>query len=267
LLVVFLVGFMAMLAAPALSKTRPNGQSAQCLSNMRALMSAWQMYAHDNSDRMVIAIHGGENLGGVGSATFGVGWVSGWQDWSTGTDNTNVALLVNARYSKLAPYIDQPNDYKCPVDRFVSAAQRARGMMQRARSYCSNIYVGDGNAEAGPVDPIYRHLRRNSEFLYPGPAETWVFLEEHPDSMNDLAFFSPHATSWIDLPSTLHFDSASFAFADGHSEMHRWQRSLAAGRAAQVLYNATAIGLATALRDPDIHWVAYGTPRVSTNSY
>jgi hypothetical protein len=40
-----------------------------------------------------------------------------------------------------------------------------------------------GNAEAGPWGAIYKHVRKGSDFIYPGPAETWVYLDEHPDSI------------------------------------------------------------------------------------
>jgi prepilin-type processing-associated H-X9-DG protein len=267
LVLVFVVAFMAVLAAPALCKTRPNSQSARCLGNLRALISGWQMYAQDNGDRMIISLHGAESVGGAGDPVLGAGWVSGWQDWTLSPDNTNSAFMVNTRYAKMAAYIDQTNTYKCPVDSYVGSLQRTRGWTRRARSYSDNLWVGDGNVESGVTDPIYRHVRRISEFFYPGPAEVWVYVDEHPDSINDAGFFAPHATSWVDVPTTLHGGSAPFAYADGHAEMHRWQSSLMSGRATQVLYSDTLIGIPTPIRDPDIHWVSFATPRNTSTSY
>ena len=62
----------------------------------------------------------------------------------------------------------------------------------------------------------------------PQPSRIFVFLDEHPDSINDGYFlnkwyYSPDDPSWIDLPASYHGGATSFSFADGHSESHRWQ--------------------------------------------
>ena len=118
---------------------------------------------------------------------------------TTSADNTNILFLTEDRSSRSASYLGRSKEvFKCPSDRYLSAAQRAKGWMQRARSYSVNIAVADGNAEAGPWEPIYRHVRKNSDLIIPGPGQTYVFVDEHPDSMNDPGLFNPHQTSWID---------------------------------------------------------------------
>jgi prepilin-type processing-associated H-X9-DG protein len=72
--------------------------------------------------------------------------------------------------------------------------------------------------------------KKTSEFIYPGATETWVYLDEHPDSINDAGFFNPHVSSWIDQPATYHNGAGGFAFADGHSEIHKWKASLSSLR-------------------------------------
>ncbi len=61
----------------------------------------------------------------------------------------------------------------------------------------------------------------------PNPVRIFVFLDEHPDSINDGYFlnkwvYRPDEPSWIDLPASYHNGGTSLAFADGHSETHRW---------------------------------------------
>ena len=55
---------------------------------------------------------------------------------------------------------------------------------------------------------------------------TWVFEDEHPDSLNDGYMIMPVAdgstNSWSDLPASYHNGAAGFSFADGHSEIHKW---------------------------------------------
>ena len=54
-------------------------------------------------------------------------------------------------------------------------------------------------------------------------AVRFVFLDEHPDSINDGYFINRgDYHQWLDLPASYHNGAASFSFADGHSEMHRW---------------------------------------------
>jgi prepilin-type processing-associated H-X9-DG protein len=51
-----------------------------------------------------------------------------------------------------------------------------------------------------------------------------VIWDEHPDSINDGFFVGSNlnGTQWNDLPASYHNRSGSFAFADGHSEVHKW---------------------------------------------
>jgi prepilin-type processing-associated H-X9-DG protein len=53
--------------------------------------------------------------------------------------------------------------------------------------------------------------------------DTFVFVDEHPDSINDGAFFSPQSKSqFVDIPATYHNRACGFSFADGHAEIHKW---------------------------------------------
>ena len=66
--------------------------------------------------------------------------------------------------------------------------------------------------------------------LAPQPSSLWVVLDENPDSVNDAAFavrMDPPwpATLWQDGVATYHGGGCGFAFADGHSEIHRWVNS------------------------------------------
>ena len=57
----------------------------------------------------------------------------------------------------------------------------------------------------------------------PQPTEIFVFLDEHPDSINDGYFLErDYYPEWHDLPGSYHNGSAAFSFADGHSTLHRW---------------------------------------------
>ena len=108
--------------------------------------------------------------------------------------------------------------------------------------------MGDGNAEAGPWDAIYKHIKKTSDFIYPGPTETWVYLDEHPCSINDAGFFNPGPGNWIDQPATYHNGANGIAYADGHSEIKKW-------RDPAILARNAAIGVGPRDRGVDLQWL------------
>jgi prepilin-type processing-associated H-X9-DG protein len=58
---------------------------------------------------------------------------------------------------------------------------------------------------------------------------TFVILDERQDSINDAYFVTEMdyypditRTKIVDFPASYHGRACGFAFADGHSEIHRW---------------------------------------------
>jgi prepilin-type processing-associated H-X9-DG protein len=207
-------------------------------------------------------------------------WVTGWLDWSTSTDNTNVTYLIDPRYATLSAYFARDKRiYKCPADVYISPTQRTLRWEERARSVSANVYVGKGNAwstaAGGPSGPnnltIYKGVAKAADLLIPGPARTWVYIDEHPDSMNDSGIFPPSApTNMPDVPATYHNGAAGVALADGHCEIHRWAGAMmnkprALGGMAGVGFNAMN-NFTTVLGDPDLFWLSYSSPRWSTRT-
>jgi prepilin-type processing-associated H-X9-DG protein len=93
--------------------------------------------------------------------------------------------------------------------------------------------VGDYNKTMHNVYGFtqYRLFLKATHFTRPGPALTWVFLDEHPDSINDGLFgvnMPPAATwpagnaAWDDVPASYHNGAGGLSFADGHAEIRKW---------------------------------------------
>jgi prepilin-type N-terminal cleavage/methylation domain-containing protein/prepilin-type processing-associated H-X9-DG protein len=273
LVVIAIIAILAALLLPALAKAKTKAQGISCMNNTRQLMLANHMYQGDNADTFPMAMHGGYVPGANDPNR---PWVTGWLDWTTASDNTNTIYLLNPQYAVLASYFGQAkNIYHCPADMFASPSQRALGWSTRCRSVSGNIYVGNGNAWAtgswgGPGGPnnltIYKGAAKSSDLTIPGPAGTWVYMDEHPDSINDAGAFSPDkATNIPDAPGTYHNGAAGFAFADGHAEIHKWKgptmnKSRSAGGLAGVSFNAQN-NYTCPVGDPDLYWYSYSSPR------
>jgi len=50
-----------------------------------------------------------------------------------------------------------------------------------------------------------------------------MLVDEDAAGLNDAAFaFGMEQAVWLDAPATYHNGGCGFAFADGHTESHRW---------------------------------------------
>jgi hypothetical protein len=247
--VLLLLALLTLVARPVRGASG-SIRAAVCMDNLRRLTAAWLLYAQDNGGRLV------GNYTGVFVPTPSAAerpWATGWLDWTTATDNTNTVYLTDSRYAALTPYSGKdPTVFQCPGDGYISAQQLSRGWLRRARSYVMNCYVGDGNAANGPIDSSYPIVRQITGFGALPPQNTFVFTEEHPDSINDpMLYTSMSASQWIDLPAAFHEGAGSFAFADGHHEIHVWRSATTLKPVTLGVYNAVTVPA----NDPDLAWM------------
>jgi prepilin-type N-terminal cleavage/methylation domain-containing protein/prepilin-type processing-associated H-X9-DG protein len=259
LVVIAIIAILAAMLLPALSKAKLRAEGISCMNNTKQVMLANHMYTGDNSEKFPGALHGGSAQSPVPDSP-AAPWVVGWLDWGTSQHNTNTLYLTDPRYSKLAVYFaSSKNLFKCPADRYLSSAQKNLGWTQRVRSISGNIVVGAGNAEDGPMDSAFVHVKKTSDLRLPGPAETWVYVDEHPDSINDAGLFAPYLAEWVDLPASYHGGACGFAFADGHSEIHKWR----VDTTKQPVKLIDLSRISVKANDPDVQWIRYRTPRKS----
>jgi prepilin-type N-terminal cleavage/methylation domain-containing protein/prepilin-type processing-associated H-X9-DG protein len=219
------VGVIALLAAlllPALARAKLSGHATVCLNNVRQLTLAWQLYADDHEDRIPYNL-GGDALGKAAARNDPLNWVNGIMSWELEPDNTNQTLLTRA---SLAPYYAvTPRICKCPSDRVLSSIQKNAGWEARTRSYAMNAMMGDaGEASRSGFNvnnPEYQQFFQTTAI--PDAAGYFVFIDEHPDSIDDGYFLNnPDEPEWMSLPASHHNGAASLSFADGHTELHRW---------------------------------------------
>ena len=222
LVVIAIIGMLAGLLWPALARTKAKAQGIYCLNNTRQLGLAWLIYSDDHGGRLAYNLGGDFTRTTVAPKT-NLNWVNNILNWELDADNTNTATITEA---SLASYIsDVVNAFKCPADHALSDLQKRAGWHRRVRSYSMNAMIGD----AGDLsregynlnNPAYVQFFKFSAI--PHPAQIFVFLDEHPDSINDGYFLNKaYYREWIDLPASYHNGAGTFSFADGHAESHRW---------------------------------------------
>ena len=223
LVVIAIIAILAGLLLPALAKAKQKANAVMCMSNGKQVTLAWRMYSEDNGDRIPFAY-----APDFPDANARYGWITGVLDFNGG-NRVNWDIDNNVSKSPLWPYCGkQPGIWKCPADRAtVTVSGQVRS---RVRSMSMNIWVGGNQGTDGGWGPTWKVYRKTADMIKPGPANTFVLLDEREDSINDGFFIVlmdgyPNAatTVMVDYPASYHNRAAGFSFADGHSEIHRWR--------------------------------------------
>lgn len=245
LVVIAIIAILAAMLLPALSKAKERAQAVGCMNNTKQIMLCWHMYADDSKDYLP------PNDYPYLTSFLTFGNKDQMRNWVVGTmeqplDAFNTQMLL-APESVLSPYLKSVEAYRCPADHLTIQGR------QHVRSYSMNNAVGTrwwsstrggggGHYPPGaPVgggwlsgsyqdpDPNYLTYGKVSSMSRPGPANTWVIMDENPQTINDglMAVAMPRNndvanTILVDFPASTHGKAGGMSFADGHSEIHRW---------------------------------------------
>ncbi|MEJ5236725.1 MAG: type II secretion system protein [Limisphaera sp.] len=246
LVVIAIIAILAGMLLPALSKAKAKTQGIYCMNNGNQLMKAITLYASDHRELLPPNPDDGNTIPGHN-------WCAG-QAGRGGAQEFNPDVLMDPDRTLVAPYIGRNVEiFRCPADQRSGLysgtdpakrgqtvrAARTIAMSQAVGTICRGFDAGSGHA--GPPDRptngpwlnnSHTHRRnqpfftygKTTDFLKPGPAMTWVILDEDAYSLNDAGFAVGMVNpEWIDWPGTYHNFGAGFAFADGHSEIHKWR--------------------------------------------
>jgi prepilin-type N-terminal cleavage/methylation domain-containing protein len=232
LVVIAIIAILASMLLPALGKAKAKAQGILCMSNSKQLMLGWTMYVGDNDERLPYA------YASKGSAHERQAWAVGILDYNGG-NRSNFDVNEDLAKSPLASYIGNSYGiFKCPADQSsvrVTVGDFRGQRMPRIRSVSMNSWVGGNGddvrsgARSWWQSGNFRVYTKTSDMTEPGPASTWVVLDEREDSIND-AFWVlsmegyPNATRTkiVDYPASYHNGAGGLSFADGHSEIKKW---------------------------------------------
>jgi prepilin-type N-terminal cleavage/methylation domain-containing protein/prepilin-type processing-associated H-X9-DG protein len=230
LVVIAIIAILAALLLPALGRAKAKAQAVQCMNNSRQLMLAWKFYCDDNNEKVPSAWR-----------RAGDWWATGDMSWSGNakTDGANPAnwnAELTVKKSTLWPYCgNNAAIFRCPADSKYpctpASGPFAGQSFPRVRSMSMLAWFnGDDAAGFGPKGCVV--YGKTTDLLKPGPSMTMVFLDERADSINDgewctsMYGWDPYTpTSWniVDIPGNYHGGACGVAFADNHSEIHKWR--------------------------------------------
>jgi prepilin-type N-terminal cleavage/methylation domain-containing protein/prepilin-type processing-associated H-X9-DG protein len=221
LVVIAIIGILASLLLPTLSRARNQALTVACLNNMRQLQICWQMYAGDNNDFMppntfVYDILDDQPL------DLGASWCTNLAPWDV--EPTGIINGLLFRYNSSVAI------YHCPADK--STLQPHDGPTKpgqlRWRSYNMSQSVNGAGYDGDLVTyvPVYK---RTTEINNPLPTALIVFLDVHEDEILDSMFGIPTQSFpwsqnvWWDVPANRHNQGCNLSFADGHAEPWHWK--------------------------------------------
>ena len=129
-----------------------------------------------------------------------------------------------------------------------------------------SIWVGGfgGRVPDRILGNVFRVYLKMSDVVDPGPAGTWLLLDQREDSVNWGNFFTA-MQGWPDrpedfrfdqdLPASYHHRAAGLSFMDGHAEIHRWLDPRTMPRLVKDSNYYTRFGVLMSAYNPDVRWL------------
>jgi prepilin-type N-terminal cleavage/methylation domain-containing protein/prepilin-type processing-associated H-X9-DG protein len=252
LVVIAIIAILAGLLLPALGKAKSKTVGITCMNNLKQLQLGFNMYAGDAAEQLLACQDGLPDRR--------ANWCTGDVSWGSGNTGSN-----DVARSPMMKYLGNSFAvWRCPADQ--SFVVQAGKRVPRARSNGMSQVFGYGEwlDGSGPGRGQTKWKTYAKEGNIDRPSATWVFVDEHPGSINDSAFANQMTGAdtagggrIIDMPASYHNGACGFSFADGHSEIHRWRGKTIQPRV--VFGQNVGLNIAAGDSAPDVLWFFQNT--------
>lgn len=210
LVVISIISILMSILMPALSRAREQGQRVHCISNLKSLAMAWNLYAQDNDGR-TCSPHTLWNDSQRDNY-----WIAHGPDWeSNDIGNTNQAIWDGV----LWPYTNFLSLYKCRRDlsnllcSYSMSVGAGRELHEISRPSEKLLFVDASSSFKwihGPYDPIYTAISPIGRIKHKW--HSWRFC--------------PCISQCHGRPQQItarHANGCNMVFADLHCEHFKWQ--------------------------------------------
>jgi prepilin-type N-terminal cleavage/methylation domain-containing protein/prepilin-type processing-associated H-X9-DG protein len=234
LVVIAIIAILAAMLLPVLARAKIKAQETACINNQKQLVMAWLIYSDDYNNHLAI----NANNVAQDAPNNVVGWVDDLMSWDfppypSAPENYDLTYLEKG---SLAPYCGkQVAIYHCPGDTYNGVKGprvRSYSMNGQMNGNCKGDSQASQNLNQYGAGKNWRIFTKQSDIIGPMPVNAWVFIDEHPDSIND-GFFRVNLNgvaadgtggtfTWNDYPANNHGGAGVLAFADGHASSHKW---------------------------------------------
>jgi len=212
LVVIAIISILAALLLPALSKAKAQAQSTACLNHLKQLQVAWELYAGENGDALVLNKDGDDGTGN---------WVSLPGSWVLGNATMDVTT-TNIETGALFPYVKTVAIYHCPTDKSTVTTD---SRLLRTRSYGLQMWLN------GTEEGQFYIRRQTRSAQIPNPSKVFAFIDVSQWLIDSGVFcIDPNAPelgaeqdNWCYQPSDRHSQGANLSFVDGHVEHWHWK--------------------------------------------
>ncbi|MFC1766105.1 type II secretion system protein [Planctomycetota bacterium] len=201
LVVIAVIAVLMGMLMPALSRAREQGKRASCMSNLKQLMLAWNMYADENSEKVVFA---GTNKSWE-TSRWGATSSKRHKCWTYFEPDSSLALRRAALHEGgLFPYVSEEKLFKCPT-----------GVRGEVVTYAITDAM---NGHRGHMDGIRTAIKRTD---IKSPSSRMVFIDEGQLSPSSWTVFY-NQPKWWDQVTMRHGFGTNVGIADGHVEYYKW---------------------------------------------
>lgn len=225
LVVIAIIGLLLAILVPSLVAVKEIASVANCLVNQKNIALAYTSYCMDNDDKLCSGyVYDDMNVREVPSwvrAPLVYNPAGGYSLASDAQLNTETRLN-GLREGAIFPYLESTDVFHCPGDRrikigasryFTDIPPDPINVYQVYRSYgMPDFYQVNGSGDEKQLGNIS------------SPGSKLLFVEDQYDKYYNIDSWSyqPGLRMYWDPLGNYHNKSCTFAFADGHSELYKW---------------------------------------------